>query len=855
MDNSPGLPPGDDHNVEIQGSVTVCSIEVETESQEETAFSDEQFYCESCHKPYVDQCEVHGPPVFTSDSYTLTGIPQRALLTLPQGLVIGRSTSPGAGLGVFNQGQALPAGMHFGPLDGEQTTKEKALESAFSWVICRGGDQYDYIDVERDTHSNWMRYVVCSHSEKEQNLVAFQQNGRILFRCCRPIPPGQELKVWYAEDYAKSLGITWDKIWDRKCTPLGRTDEEAQVFLCPYCQYSFPAAFYLHRHIRRSHPEESSHFSETQVLETTVLNLDQCLLASDAPPSSSHSQTIAESFQSHSPTLDGQTEKSTAAELFHEHNSNLSDSTEQTDSGATEQNKCVECSRTFLRSYHLKRHQRTIHSKERPYCCSHCGRCFSQATGLKRHQQTHQGKKNLGTDSQPAEKEGVPMAIYPCTECSFSFVAKLNLYKHLKRHHHEQYLKVVENRSINAETPVQVEEIIDKNDPPYEPPTRNRKSALSPNKRKGLLKKGPSGRPRGRPPKNKTTPKPVRNKAQEQNQNMSITSEQATADLEGSAESQKAQEVQELPTSSHICGECLRTFSHLHLLKSHECIQQGDGPHGCSLCDLYFNRLCNLRRHERNIHAKEKPYCCTLCLKSFTQLSGLKRHQESHSRLSAQRQTATLADATIHACSHCPFSFTGERYLHKHIRRHHPEMTTKYISLSESTVSSKEHSCSQCSKTFRTIRGFKNHACFRQGDQLYLCPDCGKAFGWYNSLKQHQRIHTGVKPYACTQCQKSFVHAGQLNVHMRTHTGEKPFLCAECGESFRQSGDLRRHEQKHSGVRPCQCPDCGKSFSRPQSLRAHQQLHKGTKLFPCTQCGKSFARRYHLTRHHQKMHS
>jgi len=63
------------------------------------------------------------------------GIPQRALLTLPQGLVIGRSSISKAGLGVFNQGQTVPLGMLFGPLDGEVTCEEKALDSAYSWVV------------------------------------------------------------------------------------------------------------------------------------------------------------------------------------------------------------------------------------------------------------------------------------------------------------------------------------------------------------------------------------------------------------------------------------------------------------------------------------------------------------------------------------------------------------------------------------------------------------------------------------------------------------------------------------------------------------------------------------------------
>ncbi|KAL7845087.1 hypothetical protein AOLI_G00232790 [Acnodon oligacanthus] len=228
------------------------------------------------------------------------------------------------------------------------------------------------------------------------------------------------------------------------------------------------------------------------------------------------------------------------------------------------------------------------------------------------------------------------------------------------------------------------------------------------------------GQPQGRPPKNESPQQPIKNKVHEE----SAESEQSTTDLDGSAVPQSANTdgvmPQELPTSSHICGECLRTFSHLHLLKSHNCIQQADGPHGCSHCGLYFNRLCNPRRHERTIHGKERPYCCSLCLKSFMQASGLERHQESHSRHSTHRQSAALADATIYPCDHCPFSFTAERYLHKHVRRHHPEMTTKHLCFNEGDVTSKDHSCTQCSKIFRTIRGFKNHACFRQGDQLYL---------------------------------------------------------------------------------------------------------------------------------------
>lgn len=854
MSDSPDLPPSDEQNVEIQGSITNYSIVVIGE-HEENMINDCQYYCEMCHQRFTDQCEVHGPPLFTYDSPATKGIPQRALLTLPKGLVIGRSSRPDAGLGVFNQGQTVPLGMHFGPFDGEVTSEEKALDSSYSWVICKGSDQYSYIDAERDTHSNWMKYVVCSRSEVEQNLVAFQQNGRILFRCCRPITPGQEFRVWYSEEYADGLGVTWDKIWDKKCNPLGKNEEQApQDRLCPHCCCSFPTSFYLQLHVKRSHPDQYDLFIETNasIDLSSVIDEDQCLLASDAlPPTQVQPNTDNGLGPISTPNEQAvhHPEKSDSTDLSNICSSNaVNDAANSVpeDSGA---NKCGECGRTFLRACHLKRHQRTIHFKEKPYCCSRCRKCFSQATGLKRHQQTHKNEEVKETDPERAS------AIFPCTKCSFSFVAKFNLIQHLKRHHHGEYLKLVANGSL---TPEVTKADFDKHDPPYEPPAS--KSAKNRVRRKIRPKKVPTGRPRGRPPKNKLqvtvvaqTSSPV---CAECKQSFSDSETLKTHQCPGKANGE-VEEPQESPTFQHVCGECRGVFGNMELLKAHECIQQGDGPHGCLSCNLYFSRMCNLQRHESTVHSKEKPYCCAVCLKSFTQSSGLKRHQQRHSGRSAHRQISASVNASIFSCTYCAFSFTAERYLHKHIRRHHPEMSMKYLGYQDEgvLVVEKPHSCSQCSKSFTTIKGFKNHSCFKQGENVYLCPDCGKAFGWFNSLKQHQRIHTGEKPYTCQQCGKSFVHSGQLNVHLRTHTGEKPFLCAQCGESFRQSGDLRRHEQKHTGVRPCQCPDCGKSFSRPQSLKAHQQLHQGTKLFPCTQCGKSFTRRYHLTRHHQKMHS
>ena len=52
-----------------------------------------------------------------------------------------------------------------------------------------------------------MRYVNCACNEAEQNLVAYQYCGQIYYRSFKTISPGQELLVFYGEEYASELGI------------------------------------------------------------------------------------------------------------------------------------------------------------------------------------------------------------------------------------------------------------------------------------------------------------------------------------------------------------------------------------------------------------------------------------------------------------------------------------------------------------------------------------------------------------------------------------------------------------------------------------------------------------------------
>nr|XP_020480995.1 zinc finger protein 271-like isoform X1 [Monopterus albus]XP_020480997.1 zinc finger protein 271-like isoform X1 [Monopterus albus]XP_020480998.1 zinc finger protein 271-like isoform X1 [Monopterus albus]XP_020480999.1 zinc finger protein 271-like isoform X1 [Monopterus albus]XP_020481000.1 zinc finger protein 271-like isoform X1 [Monopterus albus] len=865
------------------------------------------FYCEECLTLFQNQSDpanINGP-AFILDFPTSMGVSQRALLTLPYGLMIGRSSIPCAGVGVINHGAVVFPGMHFGPYEGEVTTSENAMASDFSWEIYKEKDEYEYIDAARESHSNWLRYVNFARNREEANLLAVQYKGSILFHCCRPIHPGDELLLWPSSKLLSHFSEAWNQVFFMKQkTAETNTTATSQIFLCPHhCQLSFTTEAFLQRHM------EYAHTQPTKDCTTAATE--------EAEP------------RDHASTTDSGHSAASLVVLSVD---------------PVKSKTCGECGKIFKQMPHLKRHKLSVHSNRRPYCCLQCRRTFSQASGLIRHQLIHrkqavtkvsnqnrvlgEKKENLTqlselcntADPAVTENPQEPMDVtetectsageaetsqFNCSGCSKSFTNEASLKKHKVRVHERlrpyvctvcqkcfgQYNDLTRHLRCHQKEDKRKEKINLPEDPDIMPfscaecsltfssvdtlqqhitehhtedtvpsdddddqshdPTFIPQRSVT--KTDETVEELPSQRPQrlGARSKISAITKLIAPKRRADICKKPLTSPDQTQPSCTEPETPAVRNGKLTKYKWFSCNRCKRTYGNPNDLKAHKCALR---QHKCGQCAATFNKSAFLKRHEQMVHINAKSYSCDRCDKAFTTSGKLKQHQKSNVCMKYH------CTSELFPCTHCQFSFTMKSYLNKHIKRHHP---VEYLSLCDSDClidqpeeeeGEKKYTCPNCGKSCASAKSFKSHSCFQQVKVLYLCTDCGKGFTNHYGLKQHQRVHTGEKPYSCPHCAKSFSYTGQLNVHLRTHTGEKPYLCTHCGESFRQSGDLKRHEMKHTGVRPYSCPECCKSFSRPQSLKAHQMLHLGQRMFKCAQCGKSFSRNYHLRRHHQKMH-
>ncbi|XP_027012391.2 histone-lysine N-methyltransferase PRDM9-like isoform X1 [Tachysurus fulvidraco] len=694
--------------------------------KEEDPEDDDYLYCEDCKCFFVNKCEVHGPALFIPDIPVPIGVADRARRTLPLGLEIRKSDVPDAGLGVFNKGETLPVGAHFGPYQGDPVDREEAMNSGYSWVIYKDRQREEYVDATNEIHANWMRYVNCACTEEDQNLMAFQYQGGIFYRCCQPIKPGQELLVGYQEEYIKDLSPAFEYLWNKKCSANEVNGILSHPFSCSLCALSYTALFHFHKHIKRCHYDEYGRLMNSEAFAYGILNL--------MPTNSSSSHQIGEDSSSTLCVTASNSKMqiktyncSECGETFI-HQSDLKLHQHIHTGKKIKLYQCSYCGKSFTQASYLRRHQR-MHTGERPYHCSHCGKSFAQQGNFRTHLRIHTGEKpyqcsqcGRGFTRQNAlqlhQRIHTGERPYQCTECGKTFIQKINLQIHQRIHTGEKPYHCSEcGRGFTHPTSLQDHQRIHTGEKPYQCSQCGKRFS-----QQSTLHIHQHVHTRDKPYKCTQCKKSFTHQSLLQQHLSFHTGEKL-----------------------YHCSQCGKSFAYQRTFRRHQRVHTGQKPYCCSQCGKSFTEMGNFQKHQR-IHTGEKPYQCSECGKRFAQLGGFQRHQRIHTGEKPYR------------CSECGMSFAYQSTLQRHQSVHTGE---------------KLYSCSQCGKSFNYLEGFQIHQRIHTGEKPYQCTQCGKSFTCKSNLRQHQRIHTGEKPYQCSQCGKSFTCRSNLRQHQRIHTKEE----------------------------------------------------------------------------------
>ncbi|XP_060782179.1 histone-lysine N-methyltransferase PRDM9-like [Neoarius graeffei] len=536
--------------------------------KEEDLEDEDYLYCEYCKVFFINKCEVHGPALFIPDTPVPLGVADRARQTLPSGLEIRESSIAHAGVGVFNEGGTVPVGAHFGPYQGDLVDGEEAKNSGYSWVIFKNRLHEEYIDAKREVHANWMRYVNCARIDEEQNLVAFQYRGGILYRCCRPINPGQELLVWYDEEYAKDLSVVFDYLWNKKCSPNEINDSLLHVSSCSLCPLSYTSEKTLHRHMRRCHPEQ-----QLKPTEPTTHDL--------------------------TPTVSFSVEQVSSGTLL------TSSSQQQVQK---EPHNCLDCGKSFLLQSGLRQHQR-IHKRHKSYHCSQCGKSFNLESAFKRHQLIHTGEKP-----------------YCCSQCGKSFTHRRTLKLHQRVHTGEKPYHCSQcGKSFTRKTQVKLHYHIHTGEKPYRCSQCGRSFT-----EKGNLRTHQRIHTGEKPYQCSQCGKSFYQQRYLQTHQRVHTGEKPYLCSECGKNFARYNSLKRHQCTHtqkrYQCLECEESFTKKRNLQIHQRIHTGERLYQCSQCGKGFTHQKHVKEHER-AHTAEKLYRCSQCGKSFADESNLETHQ------------------------------------------------------------------------------------------------------------------------------------------------------------------------------------------------------------------------------------
>uniref|UniRef100_A0A663N848 PR domain zinc finger protein 15 n=1 Tax=Athene cunicularia TaxID=194338 RepID=A0A663N848_ATHCN len=805
--------------------------------------------CEDCRQYHDSECPELGPVVTVKDSFVLS----RARSSLPSNLEI-RQLEDGTE-GVFALTQLVKR-TQFGPFESKRVAKLEK-ESVFPLKVFRKDGPSVYFDTSNEDDCNWMMMVRPATEYEHQNLTAFQHDNDIYFTTSRDIPPGTELRVWYAAFYAKKM----EKPMLKQVTSIanvntpegsGAAEAESSQWACKVCSLAFQEPQMLTEHLL-SHLEQAKGAPQTSQNEAVAEKaaeaptVDQPVIC-DAASASTDSRRKARrgrkprTAKAETPLVvieekDSAVERvadvvtevppeevalpSAAEERIMELVLGKMPSTTNSISSVTKfahhQNTMSLKRSLILSSRHGIRRKliKQLGEHKRVYQCSICSKIFQNSSNLSRHIRSHGDK------------------LFKCEECAKLFSRKESLKQHVSyKHSRNEVDSEYRYKCTTCEKAFRIESALEfhncrTDDKTFQCEMCFRFFSTNSNLSKHKKKHG-----------DKKFACEICNKMfyrkdvmlDHQRRHLEGVRRVKREEFEHSTENMVRYKKE--PSGCPVCGKVFSCRSNMnkHLLT------HGDKKYTCEICGRKFFRVDVLRDHI-HVHFKDIALMDDHQREEFIGKIGISSEENDDN-------SDESADSEPHkySCKRCQLTFgRGKEYL-KHIMDVHKE---------------KGYGCSICNRRFALKATYHAHMVIHRENlpdpnvQKYIhpCEICGRIFNSIGNLERHKLIHTGVKSHACEQCGKSFARKDMLKEHMRVHDNIREYLCAECGKGMKTKHALRHHMKLHKGIKEYECKECHRKFAQKVNMLKHYKRHTGIKDFMCELCGKTFSERNTMETH------
>ncbi|KFP36361.1 PR domain zinc finger protein 15 [Chlamydotis macqueenii] len=814
------------------------------DGNEETVF----IWCEDCGQYHDSECPELGPVVTVKDSFVLS----RARSSLPSNLEI-RQLEDGTE-GVFAVTQLVKR-TQFGPFESKRVAKLEK-ESVFPLKVFQKDGPLVYFDTSNEDDCNWMMMVRPATEYEHQNLTAFQHDNDIYFTTSRDIPPGTELRVWYAAFYAKKM----EKPVLKQVTSIanvnapegsGAVEAESSQWTCKVCSSAFQGPQLLAEHLL-SHVEQGKGAPQSSQNESVAEKaaeapaVDQPVIC-DAASASTDSRRKArrgrkpKTAKAETPLVveekDPAVERvadvitevppeevalpSAAEERIMELVLGKMPSTTNSISSVTKfahhQNTMSLKRSLILSSRHGIRRKliKQLGEHKRVYQCSICSKIFQNSSNLSRHIRSHGDK------------------LFKCEECAKLFSRKESLKQHVSyKHSRNEVDSEYRYKCATCEKAFRIESALEfhncrTDDKTFQCEMCFRFFSTNSNLSKHKKKHG-----------DKKFACEICNKMfyrkdvmlDHQRRHLEGVRRVKREDFEHSTENMVRYKKE--PSGCPVCGKVFSCRSNMnkHLLT------HGDKKYTCEICGRKFFRVDVLRDHI-HVHFKDIALMDDHQREEFIGKIGISSEENDDN-------SDESADSEPHkySCKRCQLTFgRGREYL-KHIMDVHKE---------------KGYGCSICNRRFALKATYHAHMVIHRENlpdpnvQKYIhpCEICGRIFNSIGNLERHKLIHTGVKSHACEQCGKSFARKDMLKEHMRVHDNIREYLCAECGKGMKTKHALRHHMKLHKGIKEYECKECHRKFAQKVNMLKHYKRHTGIKDFMCELCGKTFSERNTMETH------